>query len=255
LKDPTAEDHAITFPEDNLTIPLQLNGIFSFFHTRKPTFEEVKHKDPIFLTPDSDNWNPYSEHFTQNEESMLDWEGNMTPKRQRTEHSLEFDVCVDLEIYNQAVDHAVISAFQSISFTDCGTIINNEVQEFASAMSARAVNSKFSIGIGSTLIHEDSTSTLFEPIYSHIDDYSAEISSAQASKPHSLSPKFLSKIWNIKPELAKKSLKQTTQLCRQGADNDLSRQFSTNDRMLRYKRIESQFFTDTFFVTLKGKSS
>ena len=48
---------------------------------------------------------------------------------------------------------------------------------------------------------------------------------------------------------------QTTQLNKQGADNDLSRHFSTNDRMLRYCRIDSQFFTDTFFVTARGKSS
>jgi len=75
------------------------------------------------------------------------------------------------------------------------------------------------------------------------------------SKPKTISFDFLSKIWNISEDLASKVLDQTTQLNRQGADNDLSRHFSTNDRMLRYRRINSQFATDTFFVTAKGCSS
>ena len=33
----------------------------------------------------------------------------------------------------------------------------------------------------------------------------------------------------------------------------MSRQYSTNDRMLRYKRVNEHFFMDTFFV--KGKPS
>ena len=33
------------------------------------------------------------------------------------------------------------------------------------------------------------------------------------------------------------------------------RQFPTNDRMLRYRRIQSVFFTDTMFATPKAKST
>ena len=33
--DPTLHDHAISFPNSELIIPLHLHGIFSFFHTRK----------------------------------------------------------------------------------------------------------------------------------------------------------------------------------------------------------------------------
>ena len=43
-------------------------------------------------------------------------------------------------------------------------------------------------------------------------------------------------------------LKQNTQLCCGSVENDLSCHFSTNDSMLRYKRINSQFLTVTFFV-------
>jgi len=75
INDPDISDHAITFPDDGFRIPLQLWGIFSFFHTRIPTTDEIKYGNPIFLTPDSSHWDPYSEHFSLNEDSMLDWEG------------------------------------------------------------------------------------------------------------------------------------------------------------------------------------
>ena len=46
----------------------------------------------------------------------------------------------------------------------------------------------------------------------------------------------------------------TSQLNKQDADSSLFRQFGTNDRMLRYRRLKSIFFMDTFFVTFKAKS-
>ena len=39
----------------------------------------------------------------------------------------------------------------------------------------------------------------------------------------------------------------TTQLNKQDADASLARRFGTNDRMLRYRRINSLFYTDTFY--------
>ena len=78
--------------------------------------------------------------------------------------------------------------------------------------------------------------------------------SATMGKPKGISPSFLSKIWNIRNDEAVKVLEQTTHLRSQGAPNALSRRSSTNDKMLRYRRIDSVFFTDTFFVTSKGKS-
>ena len=64
----------------------------------------------------------------------------------------------------------------------------------------------------------------------------------------------LSKIWGIDIETAWRTLEVTTKL-RQQDTGSLSRNFSTNDRMLRYKRINCAFFTDTYFVTGKTKST
>ena len=64
---PTVEHHSIYFPEADLRIPLKLNGTFSFFHHRVPTYEEVDNLDVLFLTPDSSSWNPHSTHYAEEE--------------------------------------------------------------------------------------------------------------------------------------------------------------------------------------------
>ena len=64
----------------------------------------------------------------------------------------------------------------------------------------------------------------------------------------------LFKIWGIYIETSRRNIEVTTQL-RQQDTGSLSRNFSTNGRMLRYKRINCAFFTDTYFVTSKAKST
>ena len=80
----------------------------------------------------------------------------------------------------------------------------------------------------------------------------ATVSYTQVGNTKTISADFFSKIWNIDNSTATKILDQNTHLNSQGANNDLSRQLPMNDRMLWYKSIISQFFTDTFFVTASG---
>ena len=57
-------------------------------------------------------------------------------------------------------------------------------------------------------------------------------------------------------ETAKRTLKVTSQLWNRTTDTTFSRNYSTNDRMLWYKRIHEHFFMDTFFAAKNaGKSS
>ena len=77
-ENPTSSDHSIRFRDNELTIPLSLNGIFSFFHTRKPLDDELQSQDKLFITPDQSSWNPYCSSFELNERSMLDYEGEVT---------------------------------------------------------------------------------------------------------------------------------------------------------------------------------
>ena len=77
VNDPGANDHSILFPDSGLQIQLQIWVVFSFFRSRVPTHEEITSCDKILITLDSVDWDPYLSHFSDNEESMVDWEGQM----------------------------------------------------------------------------------------------------------------------------------------------------------------------------------
>ncbi len=57
----------------------------------------------------------------------------------------------------------------------------------------------------------------------------------------------MSKVWCISEDDAKQTLDVTTQLIKQDANAFLARIFGTNDRSLEYWRIDSLFYTDTFY--------
>ena len=55
--------------------------------------------------------------------------------------------------------------------------------------------------------------------------------------------------------MAVKTIALTSQLNQECENTSLARNLGTNYRMLRYRRIKSHFFTDTFYVTKKAKST
>ena len=55
--------------------------------------------------------------------------------------------------------------------------------------------------------------------------------------------------------MVEKKIQITSQLNREGENTSLERNLGANDRMLRYRRVKSYFFTDTFFVTKKARST
>ena len=82
------------------------------------------------------------------------------------------------------------------------------------------------------------------------------VSAAHADRSQGVDAEHLSKIWKISLDEANKTLDITSQTRVHKDDPKLSRNYGTNDRMLRYKRIGEYFFMDTFYATSKaGKSS
>ena len=58
------EDHSLFDEETGLIILFTLNGNFSMFETRSLTEDEIENSEnysTIFLTPDSNRWDPYDE--------------------------------------------------------------------------------------------------------------------------------------------------------------------------------------------------
>ena len=87
-----------------------------------------------------------------------------------------------------------------------------------------------------------------------LEHVEAKVSSTQASRSRGVSKEFLSKLWLVPENLAEKLIERNTQQRRQSKDNALSRNHTKNDLMLRHKRLESVFFTETIFAT-KHKST
>ena len=102
---------------------------------------------------------------------------------------------------------------------------------------------------------DDDGCELFEAVATAICEAEAALGALQAGDTAGVSAEMLAKIWRIPIDQAERTLDVTTQLNRQDANSSLSRNFGTNDRMLRYRRIKSHFFTDTFYVTGKAKST
>ena len=82
------------------------------------------------------------------------------------------------------------------------------------------------------------------------------VRTAHGKNSQGMKAAHLSKIWQIDLDAAKRTLDVTSQGSVRTHDPKLSRNYGTNDRMLRYKRINEYFYMDTFFATSKaGKSS
>jgi hypothetical protein len=74
-----------------------------------------------------------------------------------------------------------------------------------------------------------------ESMIEDISASSADIKATMAGRPNGVTAKHLSKVWKIDVETAKRSIEVTTQLRQHEADASLSCNYSTDDRMLRYK--------------------
>ena len=133
---------------------------------------------------------------------------------------------------------------------------------FAEAVHNEEAISKFKMSIGSTsALSPDEVDDLWcdEPLTFKVDlndiksslmDLEEQIgkSNVAAVRTSSIgvSPEHLSKVWGLYVETVRKTIDITSQYCRHDHPDHLRRQYSTNDWMLRYKRINTHFFMDYF---------
>ena len=94
---------------------------------------------------------------------------------------------------------------------------------------------------------------VWDELEHEFDDVMASADSAVGSKSRTgVTPEHLSKIWRISHDDAKRMIESTLQHSIRTQDPTLSRNYGTNDRMLRYRRINEYFYLDTFFSSKKG---
>jgi hypothetical protein len=66
-----SSSHSIYSPDEDFSIPLTMNGVFSCFHSRTPTQEEIATCRHIKLT-DEYSWNPSSDEFKEQEDNIIE---------------------------------------------------------------------------------------------------------------------------------------------------------------------------------------
>ena len=266
VDDPSEEDHAITFPETGARIPLSLHGTFSCFPTSRPTRQDLDDGNDIYLLTPS-VWNPHSDVYASNEDAMLDWEGNMKEKGDREVRFVMDDTTEDPALASALFVTPDEDAAVDALLAPCGPY-EAHGGGLGDALGRRAEHGDFMMSIGATSVQgspylydtdevEDhcvavSEDMVWSTMEDEIDDYMA---SAVASYGKGVTPEHLSKVWRISHEDAKRTIDTTSQRAIRPTDPTLARNYGTNDRMLRYKRINEYFFMDTFMATKKGGKS
>ena len=82
-KDASKKNQSIYSHEIGLRISLQLESIFSIFKTRKISNEEIAEPGGyklLYLAPDADSWDPNCEAWAEQEDEMVDMEGEILPR-------------------------------------------------------------------------------------------------------------------------------------------------------------------------------
>ena len=81
------------------------------------------------------------------------------------------------------------------------------------------------------------------------------VSAVHGGRHQGIKPSDLAKLWRIDEDTAAKTIDITSQRSVRTDNPKLSRNYGTNDRMLRYKHLKHHFFMDTLFATSKADKS
>ena len=228
-ENPDAKTHSILIPPSSgddlpIAVPLSLHGVTSYFSTRRPTLYEYelaeKEGRSHDLTYDSPDWDPHSSSYCDQEvaaDERLDAED-------RGLMSLTAQSILDGTFCQRG--HSAPSNFNTSTAFNAHTVYARHSQ-CASVLSE----------ISPTLC-EDSFLSLLQ------SNVQVAFSSTKGNDESLINQ--LVNNWGIGLEAARRTINATTQrVVRTVAHPSLSRRFRTNDRQLRYRRINAEMFTDT----------
>ena len=229
--DPTTLIHSIRIadPTDAVhpyIIPLQLEGVVSYFEYALPTSAEFE--DPeiphLELTAESPAWNPYDKDFAQLEESYLDWRGH------------------------------VISVARSDSprgMTEMGWLLADADQGEEPHWKLSPVSLQYETDI----TDDENFGVALEAtrqvmlVRTNLSPETYDICQVRTGKRQgAVDYDTLAHRWQIPLHKARNTVQRTTQRgVRTVLHPTLSRHFRTNDRMLRYRRLPCNLYSNTMF--------
>jgi hypothetical protein len=219
-----------------------LNGIFLYFVTRKLNIDEMENWESypvVYLTPDSDSWDPNVSHFAEQEAAMLD----------HNSHIVEREPCVktlfveaDLgslykepatwDQFNEIVDRIMMEDEEPSGNID---VLTCKVSSFSLLIKERAILSNASMAFGATTINKSACDIFEAQLRDAIEEGFSTLSAVRTGQTRGVSAEHLAKIWQISHDDAAWTLEVTTQLLHTNDGSSLSRNAGTDDRAVGYK--------------------
>ena len=257
---PSVTNHSIMDADTGMHIHLDLNGIFSYFLTRRLTLDEMESWDRypvVFLTPDADRWDPNILDYSEQERSMLDADGYIIDRMPCMKMIIDDN---DVAISALYVEPPTWDQFDAVI---CEVIAKDTLQGscdstpplydvedvclnpelFSCRILERAEQSVISMVVGSSTVNQDGCELFVGRIFEDGDSH-IMIGAATAGKSRGVSPEHLSKVWRISHEDAARTIDSTTQYIHRDPGTTLSRNYGTDDRAIRYKHLSDTFFTE-----------
>ena len=88
----------------NLHIHMKLDGIFSYFPTRKLKMNKLdnyEYTETVYLSPDAAQWDPYNEEYADAEDRFLDFRGDSVHRQPKRWKILDDSDIFDLQVYKE----------------------------------------------------------------------------------------------------------------------------------------------------------
>jgi hypothetical protein len=131
---------------------------------------------------------------------------------------------------------------------------NCEPHLFAASITERAHLSHAAMAMGRMTMDDHSCENFESTTTGLLATAFATIGAVSAGKSKGVNAEHLDEVWSIPHDDAARTLMVRTQSLRHDPDLSPSRNVGANNQAVRYRKIQSYFFSDTLFVTGPAKS-
>ena len=226
-KKPNISHHSVYFTEERRRILLSLTGITSYIPSRSPTGHELDELDILELTPQVEQWDPHSHSYRDQEDSMLDYKGEMRQQQNDERKFIVSSIETNIDEPRHSVSSVIDRTLDTVLLAD--------------DLLARRYASNVTEGTFGPSTHQLSS------VRQSRDHFVYSVKSKGAKSD--LDSSRLADVFDISKGLAIQTMNTVTRLCpRNIADITLNKRYTTNDRMLRYSRMLKDLFMDTMFA-------
>ena len=220
--------HSIMVEDPQVTIPLALHGVISYFHSRKPTPSDVEELEWITLTGTA-RWDPKDPTYSQMEDQMI-------AALQTTSAQLTLD---QEETETRCIGAATTMSLQPIELQDD---LHSRLVSAVNITLDSAIEEDIQIAAIRTSTQEpEAEDYLFEP------EQTVSAVAIDGTKPKIL-PEKLAAEWNIGLATAKRTLKATTQVGLRNIFSPSERKVRLKAPWLKFPTINTKIFADALFT-------